>query len=70
MHYIMTYLGVQEFWREVRKEMGGRKSEACRIRRNDGVVVRRNEEIREVWKSHFEKVMNESMGGIEEVTTW
>ncbi len=29
----------------------------------------RNEEIREVWKSHFEKVMNESMGGRVEVTT-
>ncbi len=49
--------------------MGGRKSEACRIRRSDGVIVRRNEEIREVWKSHFEMVMNESMGGRAEVTT-
>ncbi len=57
------------FWREVRKEMGGRKSEACRMRRSDGVIVRRNEEIREVWKSHFEKVMNEGMGGRAEVTT-
>ena len=56
------------FWREVRKEMGGRKSEACRVR-SDGVIVRRNEEIREVWKSHFEKVMNESMGGRAEVNT-
>ncbi len=57
------------FWREVRKEMGGRKSEVCRMRRSDEVIVRRNEEIREVWKSHFEKVMNESMGGRAEVTT-
>jgi len=57
------------FWREVRKEMGGRKSEACRMKRSDGVIVRRNEEIREVWKSHFEKVMNESMGGRAEVNT-
>ncbi len=31
--------------------------------------LRRNEEIREVWKSHFEKVMNESMGGRAEVNT-
>ncbi len=46
------------FWREVKKEMGGRKSEACRIRRIDKVIVRRNEEIREVWKSHFEKVLS------------
>ncbi len=29
------------FWREVRKEMGGSKSEACRMRRSDGVIVRR-----------------------------
>ncbi len=57
------------FWRKVRKEMGRRKSEACRIRRSDGVIVRRSEEIREVWKSHFEKVMNDSMGGRAEVTT-
>ncbi len=33
------------------------------------VIVRRNEEIREVWMSHFEKVMNESMGGRAEVNT-
>ncbi len=46
-----------------------RKSEACRMRRSDGVIVRRNEEIREVWKSHFEKVMNKSMGGRAAVTT-
>ncbi len=31
--------------------------------------MRRNEEIREVWKSHFQKVMNESMGGRAKVTT-
>ncbi len=37
--------------------------------RSDGITVRRNEEIREVWKSHSEKVMNESMGGRAEVTT-
>ncbi len=56
------------FWREVRKEVGGRKSEACR-RRSDGAIVGKNEEIREVWKSHFKNVMNESMGGRAEVTT-
>ncbi len=33
------------FWREVRKEMGGRKSEACRMKRSDKVIVRRNEKI-------------------------
>ncbi len=48
------------FWREVRKEMGGKKSEACRMRRSDGVIMGKNEEIREVSKSHFEKVMNEA----------
>ncbi len=57
------------FWREVRKEMGGRKSDTCRMKRSDGAIVRRNEDIREVWKSHFEKVMKESMGGRAEVTT-
>ncbi len=58
------------FWKEVKKEMRGRKSEACRIRRSDGVIVGKNvEEMREVWKSHFEKVMNDSMGGRAEVTT-
>ncbi len=55
------------FWREVKTEMGGGKSEACRIR-SDGVIVGKNEEIREVWKNHFEKVMNECMGGRAEVT--
>ncbi len=55
------------FWKEVRKEMRERKSEACR-KRSDGIIVGKNEEIREVWKSHFEKVMNESMGGRAEVT--
>ncbi len=35
------------FSREVRKEMGGRISEACRIKRSDGVTVRQNEELRE-----------------------
>ncbi len=49
--------------------MGGRKSEACRIRRSDGVIVGKNKEIREVWKSPFEKAMNESTGGRAEVTT-
>ncbi len=57
------------FWKEIRREMGGRKSEAWRIRRSDGVIVEKNEEIREVQKSRFEKVMNESMGGRAEVTT-
>ncbi len=56
------------FWREVREEMGGRKSEACRMR-SDGIIVRRNEGVREVWKNHFENVMNEGMGGRAEVTT-
>ncbi len=49
--------------------MGGRKGEACRMRSSNGVTVRRNEEVREVWKNHFEKVMNEGMGGRAEVTT-
>ncbi len=33
--------------------MGGRKSETCWMR-SDGVIVRKNEGIREVWKSNFE----------------
>ncbi len=36
-------------------------------RRKEGEIVGRIEEVREVWKSHFEKVMNESMGGRAEV---
>ncbi len=59
----------KSFWREVSKEMGGRKSEAYRLRRSDWVIVGKNEEIREVWKSNFEKVINESMRGRAEVTT-
>ena len=39
------------------------------MKRSDGVIVRRNEEIREVFKSHFEKVMNESMGERAEVNS-
>ncbi len=31
--------------------------------------MRKNDEIREVWNRHFEKVMKESMGGRAEVTT-
>ncbi len=66
----MTVCGKQEVILERSQEGNGReKSEACRIRRNDGVTVGKNEEIREVWKSHFEKVMNENMGGRAEVTT-
>lgn len=31
--------------------------------RSDGVLFRRDEEIREVWMTHFESMMIESMGG-------
>ncbi len=51
------------------RKRGGRKNEAWRMRRSDGVIVRRNGEVREVWKNHFEKVMNVGMGGRAEVTT-
>ncbi len=62
--------GKQEVILERSQEGNGReKSEACRIRRSNGVIVGKNEEIRKVWKSHFERMMNESMGGRAEVTT-
>ncbi len=48
--------------------MGGRKSEACRMR-SDGVIMGKNEEIRAVWKSHCENVIIEGMGERTEVTT-
>ncbi len=51
------------------KKRNGEQRREERIRRGDGVIVRRNEEIREVWKIHFEEMMNESMGGRAEVTT-
>ncbi len=64
-----TYVEIKKlFWREVRKEMGERQCEACRMR-SCVVMVRRNEETREVWNSHFEKGMNESMGGRAKGTT-
>lgn len=37
--------------------MEGRKSDTCKIKRNPGMLVIRNEEIQEVWKGHSQSVM-------------
>ena len=46
------------FWKEVKKERGVRDVH-MRIKRKDGVHVRGKEEVKGVWKSHFERLMND-----------
>lgn len=35
----------------------------------NGIIRKENEEIKELWKRHFESMMNKSMGGRAEVTS-
>ncbi len=43
------------FWKEVRKEMGGKKNEACRLRRSDGVIGsnKENEGRKGPWRGWY-----------------
>ncbi|KAK4327054.1 hypothetical protein Pmani_002500 [Petrolisthes manimaculis] len=56
------------FWKEVKKERGEGKSGSVRMKREDGVTVSRSEEVKEVWKRHFDGLMNEGTGGEAVVT--
>ena len=46
------------FWKEVKEERGVRDVNV-RIKGEDGVCVSGKGEVKEVWKSHFERSMNE-----------
>lgn len=46
-----------------------KKSDTCRIKRSHGVLVIRNEGIKDVWKRYFKSAMNNSMAGKAKVTS-
>ncbi|KAK3881607.1 hypothetical protein Pcinc_013953 [Petrolisthes cinctipes] len=56
------------FWKEVNRERGEGKSGSLRMKREDVVTVSRSEEVKEVWKRHFDGLMNGGTGGEAEVT--
>ncbi|KAK3893161.1 hypothetical protein Pcinc_003002 [Petrolisthes cinctipes] len=56
------------FWKEVKRERGEGKSGSVRMKREDGVTVSRSEEVKEVWKRHFDGLMNGGTGGEAVVT--
>ncbi|KAK3895740.1 hypothetical protein Pcinc_000663 [Petrolisthes cinctipes] len=56
------------FWKEVKRERGEGKSGSLRMKREDGVTVSRSEEVKEVWKRHFDSLMNGGTGGEAVVT--
>ncbi len=51
------------FWKEVKRGRGGVGGVSLRMKREDGVLVCRREEVKGVWKRHFERLMN---GGARE----
>ncbi|KAK3889840.1 hypothetical protein Pcinc_006166 [Petrolisthes cinctipes] len=52
------------FWKEVKRERGEGKSGSVRIKREDGVTVSGSEEVKEVWKRHFDSLINGGTGGV------
>ena len=57
------------FWKEVRKERGDVGGVSLRMRREDGMLVGSKEEVKGVWKRHFERLMNGGVGGEAIVTS-
>ncbi len=51
------------FWKEVKKERGDVGSVSLRMKREDGMHVSSKEEVKGVWKRHFELLMNGGTGG-------
>ncbi len=51
------------FWKEVKKERGDVGGVSLRIKRDDGMLVSSKEEVKGVWKRHFEHLMNGGTGG-------
>lgn len=64
-----TYQNKKLFWKEVKREMEGEKSDThiCKIKMSEGVFVKNGEE--KVWKRHFESVMKESVRRRSEMTS-
>ncbi len=46
------------FWKEVKRERGGVEGGSVRMKREDGILVSSKEEVRGVWKNHFEHLLN------------
>ena len=57
------------FWKEVRKERGDTGGVSLRMKREDGMLVGSKEEVKGVWKRHFERLMNGGTGGEAIVTS-
>ncbi len=56
------------FWKEVKKARGGEKSGDVRMRGEDGGLVGSESELKEIWKSYFEQLMNNEAEGEAVVT--
>ena len=51
------------FCKEVKRKRGGVGGMSVRVKREDGVLVSSREEVKEVWKRHFECLMNAKTEG-------
>lgn len=51
----------KNLWKKVKRQMGEERN-TCRMKRSDGVLVKRNEETKEVRKSYFESVSIKNVG--------
>ncbi len=50
------------FWKEVKRARGDVGGVSLRMKREDGVLVSRKEEVKGEWKRHFERSMNGGAG--------
>ena len=50
----------KQFWKKFKKKRGGVRVVNVRIKSVDGICVSGKEEMKEVWKSHFECLMNKN----------
>ncbi len=57
------------FWKEVKKARGGEKSGDVKMRGEDGELVGGDSELKEIWKSYFEQLMNNEAEGEAMVTS-
>ena len=46
-------------WKEVKKERGRVRGVYVKNKKEDGVFIRGKTEVKGVWKSHFERLMND-----------
>ncbi len=57
------------YWKEVKKEREDVRGVSLRMKREDGMLVCSKEEVKGVWKRHFEYLMNGGAGGGAIVTS-